>query len=182
MKHRHNNKGLSAFWKKNNELSRLSGRGAAGYSLLELLIYIALFAMISVLLVHSLVVLMRTYANAASFRRLQNNGELIIERITREVRDAESISSGTFGQHPGAITLLNAGTPVVFGVSNGAVTITENSTTGILSTNQVTVSAMVFRRITTPAGEGVKVELTLATTGGVVRTASFYSTVLLRSQ
>ncbi|HEY0980358.1 MAG TPA: prepilin-type N-terminal cleavage/methylation domain-containing protein [Candidatus Paceibacterota bacterium] len=153
-----------------------------GYSLLELLVYVALFAMISVLLVHSLVVLMRTYASAQGFRRLQNNGELIIERITREVRDAESISTGTFGTHPGTLTLASGGDTVAFAVSNGAATITENSTTGILSTSQVAVTNMVFRRITTPVGEGVKVELTLTATGGVIRTASFYSTALLRTQ
>lgn len=176
------NKGLPALPKKNNESMRNSQKRVAGYSLIELLIYVALFAMISVLLVHSLVVLMRTYANANGFRRLQNNGELIIERITREVRDAESISSGTFGTHPGTLTLVNDGDPVVFAVSNGVVNITEEGVTNILSTNQVSVTNMVFRRITTQSGEGVKVELTLTTTGGVIRTGSFYSTVLLRTQ
>ena len=164
------------------KLLRSKKNATAGYSLLELLIYIALFAMISVLLVHSLVVLMRTYASAQGFRKLQNNGELIIERITREVRAAESISGGTFGSHPGTVTLMNAGNSVAFAVSNGAATITQGGVTETLSTSEVAVTSMIFRRITTPVGEGVKVELTLTTVGGVVRAGSFYSTVLLRTQ
>ncbi len=151
-----------------------------GYSLLELLIYIALFAVISIVLVRSLIVVMRTYASAQANRRLQNNGELIMERITREVRDAESISSGTFGTNPGVLALSGEDGNTTFSVVSDAVQVNDDGTIGALSTNKVSVTSLVFRRITTPVGEGVKIELTLTTANAVIKSASFYSTALLR--
>lgn len=165
MKRNRNNKGLSA---------------QTGYSLLELLIYIALFTIISVLLIRSLVVIMRTYASAQANRRLQNNGEVILERISREVRDAKSISSGTFSVSPGTLTLIGDDGTVSFAVVNGALEINDGGTVGALSTSAVAITTLIFRKIETPNGEGVKTELMLTTTNSTLKSTSFYSTTLLR--
>lgn len=155
-----------------------------GYSLLELIIYIALFAVISVLLVRSLVTVMKTYAKAQNYRRLQNNGELVMERITREVRASKSIASGVYTTNPGSLTLLqdNEGVPqtVGFSVSDASVQVSVDGSTAPLSTTQVAVTNLIFRTVTTTQGAGIKTELTVTTTSAPIITAKFYSTTLLR--
>ena len=117
-------------------------------------------------------------------------GELALERMVREVRQATSITSGgsTFGSNPGALALSgndSGGTAhtVSFGVSNGALQITDNGTTTNLTASDVTVSNLIFRQITTSAGtSAVKIECTLTTTKGTIMSSKFYSTVLLRGK
>lgn len=153
-----------------------------GYSLLELVVYVALFAVISVVLVRSLLTVMKTYARAQAYRQLQNNGELVMERIIREVRDAESITGGTYNSSPGAITLTNAqiNTTVGFTVADRAVVVTTEGVPAVLSSENVRVDSLVFRVLTTPYGTGVKTELLLSTSGNPSVSAAFYSTTLLR--
>jgi type II secretory pathway component PulJ len=161
----------------------------SGYTLMELVVYLAIFIAISVVLVTSLTTVMRTYARAATYRTLQGNGELVMERIVREVRGATSITTGasTFGSHPGTLTLEGTdagGTDhtITFDVSSSVARITDNAVTNNLSTTEVTVSNLVFRRIATAVGEAVKVELTLASVKGTPVSATFYSTVVLRGR
>jgi len=156
-----------------------------GYSLLELVIYIALFTLFSIVIIRSLVTVTQTYATAAAYRRLQNNGELIMERITREARNASSISNGTYGTNPGAVTFVGTDTDdvshtVSFAVVNGAIQVTDNGVSSNISTTEVSPTSFIVRHITTADGEGVKVELQLTTANGYIVSAPFYSTIMLR--
>lgn len=157
-----------------------------GYSLIELVIYIALFALISVVIMNALITVMRTYASAQGYRRLQTNGELIMERVVREVRDASALSGGSvYTSNPGTLSLSGtdgsgAAHTAVFSVSNGALVLNDNGTSANLSTSEVAISNFIVRRITTAGGEGIKIELTLTTTNGHIVSASFYGTAMLR--
>lgn len=158
-----------------------------GYTLIELVIYLAIFITISLLIIQSLVSSMKTYATASAYRRLQTNGNLVMERIIRETRNANSITLGssTFDTNPGALSIATtdeSGTnrDITFSVSSGAVQINDNGTTGNLTSSEVIVSSLIFRRITSNAADGVKIELTLTTANGRIVSAPFYSTVMLR--
>ncbi len=158
----------------------------SGYSLLELLIYIALFTVISLVLVRSLVTTMRTYAAAQSYRALQNNGELAMERITRELREGTTATTSACATTPGTLSISgtdSTGTAhsAAFSVSSGAVRLAINGgSASNLTTGEVTVSSLTFCSFTTAVGTGIKTKLVLATTKGVIANATFYSTILLR--
>lgn len=161
----------------------------SGYSLLELLIYVALFSALSVLLVKSLVTSLNVYAAAQSYRRVQAEGELAMERMTREVRSATSITTGssTFDTSPGVLVLSGtdssgATRTVTFLVSGGQLQINDNGTTGTLTSSSVSISSLIFRKITTAVGTAVKIELTLSTNVGRSVSASFYDTIILRGK
>ncbi len=158
-----------------------------GYSLIELVVYIALFVVISIVIVQSLVFVMKTYANARSFRALQQNGELVMERITREVRQSSSVTtaSSVFGVNPG--TLVVSGTDSggsvytdTFSVVSGAIQLSKTGTVSTLSTNEVTVSGLTFWNITTTNSNAIKVKLDLTTVKAPIVSKSFYSTIILR--
>ncbi len=158
-----------------------------GYSLIELVIYIALFVVISIVIVQSLVFVMKTYANARSFRALQQNGELVMERITREVRQSNTVStaSSVFGVTPGTLVvsgLTSGGSAYTdtFSVVNGAVQLSTTGVISTLSTNEVVVNALTFWNITTANSDAIKVRLDLTTVKAPIVSKSFYSTIILR--
>lgn len=154
----------------------------SGYSLIELLVYIAIFVFISILLINGLLSVMRTHTTSQAYRRLQHNGELVLERITREVREASNIDTGSvFDTSPGTLALSGTDSTgmartVTFTLSDGIVQINDNGISGNLTSSEVTVTSLLFRS----AGTGVKVELQMTTASGYITTATFYTTVMLR--
>lgn len=163
-------------------------REQAGYSIFELIIYIALFIVISLVLVRSLLTVMKTYAAAQSYRALQNNGELAMERITRELREGTSVSASSCATTPGTLSISGtdssgAAHTEAFSVSSGVLQLATNGgSASALTTSEVTVSSLTFCSLTTSVGTGIKTMLTLTTTRGVISSATFYSTILLRGQ
>ena len=158
-----------------------------GYSLMELLIYVALFSILSVVIVNSLVTVMKTYNAAQAYRRLQSNGELVMERMTREIRSANSITAATYDSNSGSISISNSDSSgavhsITMNIANGAVVVTDNGVSGSLTTAEVIVTKLILRHITSSAGEGVKIELGLSTSNGYSASAPFYSTVMLRGK
>lgn len=158
-----------------------------GYSLIELVIYIALFVILSMAVMQSLISIMKTYSNAQSYRTIQQNGELVMERTTRELRQADTLSTAgsTFGTSPGVVTFSGqdvAGVPYTgtIGVSNGKVQVTIGGVTSDLTNNTVVVSSLIFSRIQSVPKEAVKMILTLTTAKAPFVTSSFYTTVILR--
>ncbi len=160
-----------------------------GYSIIELLIYIALFAFLSIILVQSLITVMKTYAASSKYRALQNNGELVMERLTREIRNSHEVSAiSACGATSGTLTLASTDADDTdhintFSTAAGHIRLaTDGSGASDISTNEVTVTALSFCSITTPVGKGVKSKLILMTPDATPTYASFYSTVLLRGQ
>ena len=159
----------------------------SGYSLIELVVYIAIFAFFAITMTRSLLTVMRTYASAKTYRTLQTNGELIMERISREIRDATIITSATYDINPGALALSgvdsnNAVRTASFTISGDTIQINDNGTVGTLSTSDVDVSNLIFRRMITSVGNVIKVELNLTTTRGNIASATFYNTIAIRGR
>jgi Tfp pilus assembly protein PilW len=159
-----------------------------GYSLIELLVYVSLFVLISIVIIQSLIFTMKTYANARAYRTLQQNGELVMERITREIRQASAVSTGssTFGSSPGTLSLSgedSVGTPytATVSVSGGSVQLATSSVGSTLSSTEVTVSNLTFWNITTATSSAIKIELTLTTLNSPVISSKFYGTAVLRN-
>lgn len=158
-----------------------------GYSIIELLVYIALFVTISLVVMQSLLFILKTYATARAYRTLQQNGELVMERITREVRQASSVSpaASVFASSPGTLALSGEEadtTPYTasIGVSNGVVEFTKTGVTGQLSSNEVVVNELIFWHIDTLTEDAIRVQLVLSTTRQPFVSSTFNTTVVLR--
>lgn len=157
-----------------------------GYSLLELVIYIGLFALLSIVLVQSLISMVHTYAAAARYRALQNNGELIMERITRDVRNGTTLTASACATPVGSITVAgtnNEPYTLAYTVIDGRMQLSSNGAGAEeLSTSEVVITGFAVCAFTTPVGSGAKISLSLSAAGSTPATASFYSTVLTRGQ
>ncbi len=161
----------------------------SGYSLIEVLIYIAIFIVLVVLVVNSFIVVVSTFDETRTNKDLLEGGNTSMERIGREIRLANSVTAGssTFGSHPGVLVLDGgdaSGAPRVikFIVENGDLNIYENDVLiGPITGQNVQVSSLVFRNVSTSLSDSVKIELTLQDLRGKARkTKNFYSTVTLR--
>lgn len=164
-----------------------------GFTLVETLIYVALFGMLSVFLIYSLTTMLKSYTEMRARHDVLNSARVVLERITREVRGADSIdtASSTLGSSPGVLKLNttdSGGTAKTVQFSkngtSGLIEILDSAdgTARVLSGSKVSVSSLVFRNITTSSGEAVRVELTLQQLrgGSSGSSYSFYDTIALR--
>jgi Tfp pilus assembly protein PilW len=167
---------------------RFQASGSRGFSLAELLIYVALLSITFLAVVNVLVSLTRSYANLRSAFALQQSVISVFERVSREVRDARGIAGGSIlGTSPGKLVLdttdaLGASRTVEIYGENGVVNLRENGVlTGPLSVPQATVTSLVFYSITTPVSRAVRTELELQSgTSTAFRREKFYNTAVLR--
>jgi Tfp pilus assembly protein PilW len=164
-----------------------SGQQKNGYSLIELVVYIAIFIALSLLLVQSLITAVKVYAASVGTRALASNGDLVLDRLTREVRAATSVSGGTFGITPSTITLSGkdangAARTVTFSVANGAIDISDNGAVAVLTGSSVTVTNFTATHFTNANSDALRIALTLTTTSGTPQSATFYTTVLTRGK
>lgn len=162
-----------------------------GYSLVEIVVYLAIFTSLSVLVINSFIVVASSFSTTRTNRDLLESGSTSIERIAREIRQATSVDivNSTLGSSPGVLQLNSvdsSGNTVLikFSVSNGALNLYEAGTlVGNILGQNITVNSLIFRRISTTNGEAVKIEMRLTdSTSKNSESANFYDTIILRGR
>lgn len=103
-----------------------------GFSLIELLIYIAFVSIIAVVFVNFTLDLTGSAHKARVHQELQQNARFAMERVMQEIRAAEALNTGasTFGSHPGILSLSTTNpvnNPTVFDVSGGVLRIKQGA-------------------------------------------------------
>lgn len=154
-----------------------------GYTLLELLVYASLLALMIVLMANSAASLSHIIAEAKTERTVRSSAESAIERIAREVRFANTVNMGasTLNVHPGTLVLTTidpfteAAQTITITVTSNRVSVQKNTNPlEYLTSDDTTVTNLVFRRMTNgTVSETIRVELTI---GG----ENFYATTVLR--
>ena len=161
----------------------------SGFTLVEVIIYAVLFAALSIVLINSLIVMLRAFNETRVNNDLMESAQTSIERMTREIRTADSIDTGVsvFASNPGTLKLNTtdaSGTAktVQFDRTSNAVRFTDNGTvSGNLTGAQVSVTSLIFRNITTTEGSAVRIEMTLQSLrSSANRSVTIYDTVALR--
>ncbi len=153
-----------------------------GFSLIETLFYISLFAIVSLILVRA------TLTMISAFRDTQvtadiNQTNQVLERISREIRLANSvntISSSSLklntedsSDNPKTITFTLNGTNLE---------LRENDVlTGNLNSTNLAISALNFTQITTTNSIAIRITMTVKSNRyGSTRTEDFNNTLVLR--
>lgn len=138
-----------------------------GYTLAELIVYVAVFSFISVVVVNSLIIMGSSFLKVRMARNINTAAATLLERIVFDVRSASSINTGQsiFDASPGnlAINTLNSvGTPIIieFYYDSGVMRVREDSIEqGALTADTVVIDSIIFRHITDTNVDGVKIEL-----------------------
>lgn len=164
-------------------------KASRGFSLVEAIVYIGLLVLVLAAIISMLLIMGRSYNYLKSSRHIQTSAVTVLDRIIRDVRNAQSISVGqsTLGTTPGILTLNTttvSGAPqtIQFYVSGGVVRVKQDGVdVGPLTLPDVNLGSLIFRQITTGISSAVKIELTLETGAGPsARSANFYGTAILR--
>jgi Tfp pilus assembly protein PilW len=172
-------------------MSTLTTQKNHGYSLIEIIVYLAIFSVMSIVVIDSFLVVSKSFDATRANRDLLESGQISMERMSREISQAESISASasTLGTNPGVLSLAStdsSGNPITveFIVENGSLNLYENGAlVGPLTDPNISVDSLVFRRIVTAEGEAVKIEMTLTTLASpVVTHADFYDTIVLQGE
>lgn len=160
-----------------------------GYSLIEMVIYIAILVFIMVVVINILFNIVSSQKKFKSARSVENSASYTLERINREVRDAVSIdvANSIFGTNPGSLKLTGVDAngnsrTVEFFVSSSTVHIKENGVDlGRLTQADAQVTNLVFTRITNTHSDSVRTVMTVASgTTTNYRAENFYATTILR--
>ena len=157
---------------------------AKGYAILELLFYIAFFAIISLVVINAMITMTKSFRETSIYQELTQSG-VIMERMSREIRHANDISSITSTNLELASTDSGGAAKTVQSqLSGNNVQLLENSIlTGNLNTANIVVTALSFTQITSAKGEAVKILLTVRTSNdALARTVDFYDTIVLRGE
>jgi type II secretory pathway pseudopilin PulG len=162
-----------------------------GYSLLEVIIYVAIFAFLSVGAVDFIGDAYGVMAKVSLQRKVNAEGELVMQRLLRETREAYDVrtASTTWNAHPGKLSLytfLNptgtATTTADFYISSGVLRLTKGTSTIDITSDDISVSNLIFRSIqSATTSRAVKIELQITgSTRATTITNNFYGTALLR--
>ena len=159
-----------------------------GFTLVEALVYTAVLAIVAGIVVEILVGMTRASARVQLARRINHSAQISLERLTREIRNAQSVNgaSSIFNTHPGrlSLTTLNAlglPTTIEFSLTSTTLQVTEGSSVSNLTPKNVDVTNLVFRPFNSTNSQGIKVELELsAAQGRATRTEMFYTGAVLR--
>jgi hypothetical protein len=148
-----------------------------GVSILETVLYIAIFAMIALLTVHTVLAFTRAVGEIRNTRHTIRESAIAMERIIREIRATESIdtAASVFGSHPGKLILTNASDTLTFSFSNGNIFLQKNSESAVsLTSDATTVTNLVFTHLTAANSEAIRIAMTIDNN-------QFYGTAVLRT-
>jgi prepilin-type N-terminal cleavage/methylation domain-containing protein len=160
-----------------------------GFTLVEMIIYIAFFAVLSMLAVEATIVVMKSFYTLRLTQSISQSATVGLERLSREIRNAYDVDAvnSTFGTSPGRLTLktkdaLGANTTVEFYVTNSQLGIKEGGVDkGSLMTKNATLTNLIFRSITTANSKAIKIDMTIADSRSTLQqTAKFYDTIIMR--
>ena len=152
-----------------------------GYTLIELLFYIALFAVLSLVVINSMIVMTKSFKETNMQASLMKGGD-IMERMSREVRRATGINSISASSL--ILNTKDSGdvpSTMQFLLSSGNLQLLANAAfIGNLNTSNVIITTLSFAQITTNKGTAVKISLTIQSNTDTSRFETFYNTVVLR--
>jgi len=129
--------------KKNNSKSN-----QAGFSLVELLLYIALSSTILLILSTTIFSLLQARIKGQAIAEVEQQGVQIMQLLKKSLRQASSITSPTVGTSGSSLNLIMptpAVSPTIISLSGNTMTMTEGANPVLnLSSNRLVVSNLMF--------------------------------------
>lgn len=152
-----------------------------GYAVLELIFYVVFFAVLSLVVIDAMITMAKSFKETSIQAEFIRSGN-ILERISREIRQANSIDATSTSTDLKLNTTSGADTKIEFKLSGSNLQLIENNVlTGNLNTPDITITALAFTQITTAKSKAVRIILTIKSANDILgRTQDFNDTVVLR--
>ena len=151
--------------------------GERGYAILELLFYIALFSILSLVVIEAMITMAQSFKETAIQAELAQSGT-IMERMSREIRQANNISSISATD---LVLNIGSGTSEFKFISSNIQFWQNGSSVGNLNSLNIVVTGLTFTQIITTKGKAVKIALSVRSSNdSAARIFDFYDTIVLR--
>ncbi len=160
-----------------------------GFALAEMIVYVTILTLLVGVLVGSLRAVVITYRHTKISRAIETSSLNTLERITREIKNGESITlaQSVFGTATSSLTLVGKDTTegdktTYIYVENGVLKIREDGINkGQLTASSTEVTNFTLSLIDQTVSDAVRIQLTLeAGDGEYAKEETFYSTAILR--
>ena len=158
---------------------------------MEALLYCAILIILAGSLLTVLTNVSRPLRRISITRNLTQSAQVILERLSYDIRRAESIddANSLLATSSGKLTLKSrdasdnlVSTAFTVATTTNRLQLTEpNGTPLPLSPAGIIVNSLVFRKIVTTNSDAIKMELIISDSRLVSATTSFYSTKVLRN-
>lgn len=159
-----------------------------GASLPELLIYVAILALILVTLINMILAIGKSYGRLKSSRVIEVVGEVALEQMVREIRKASAVNAGSvLGTSPGKLVLDTtdeAVNPATMEFSLIGEAIYQRFNGGAynpLTASSTAITSLIFRELSNGRTKAVRAEIAVQSGEGVAsRSEKLYTTAVLR--
>lgn len=138
-----------------------------GFTLVELLIYIAVAAVILLALSQFFALALSIRVKAQSVAEVEQQGTLVLTKMTQIIRNATAITTPITGATSTSLTLtVSTGTnsPTIFDVASSILRIKEGTANAIsLTDSHVAVTNLIFSNLTDGSANGsIQIQFTLS--------------------
>ncbi|MBU6414706.1 hypothetical protein KGQ34_00475 [Patescibacteria group bacterium] len=161
-----------------------------GTSIIELIIYGAILAFISLFAVHTLLTVTAAFSQARTERLINENGNSIMERLMREIRFAQAVDDASvLGANPSDLILKTFASPtddtpasIEFSSANKNLLFkTRAGNTIQLNADSIAVPVFTATKLINGSTVGIKFQLALQASSTKINIQKiFYGTAILR--
>ena len=161
-----------------------------GFTLVEFVIYVAIFSIIALAIMSFSSAILKPKAKTMVVTEVDQQGNQYLQILTQTIRNAELVNSPGKGVSASSLSLdvVNVSNdPTIFDVNSGILQIKEGAALAVpLTTDRVTVSNLTFKNLTKKRGFGsVRINFTITynNTSGAPEYSyqkDFYATADLR--
>jgi type II secretory pathway pseudopilin PulG len=153
-----------------------------GYAILELLFYISIFVVLALVVIDSMIIMSRAFKETSIQAEFLQGGA-IMERMSREVRQAYGVSAIS-STDLSLNTTDSAGVNKVvrFALSGTNIQLWDAGINiGNMNPPNISVTSLSFTQITTAEGQAIKIVMTIQSSRDTSnRSVEFYDTLVLR--
>jgi len=154
-----------------------------GFALAEMIIYIAIMSVISVVIVSVVLTVLKSNTQSYTYNNIKNSAISVLEKIDRETKQAYNINSA----QDGLLVLDSKKTDgsdrqIRIYLDTGILKVDEDDVyIGPLTISGTIVSSITFQKIDTGNSQAVKIEMTIeGREDTFIKSETFYSTIILR--
>lgn len=177
----------STISKKSEDLSStISLRNGAGFTLVELMLYVGISSILLMSTSFFMSALLTSRVKNQTIAEVDQQGMQVMHVITQALRNASTINSpaqGASGPSLSLNTYTGSLNPTIFNLSGGVISITEGVATPVaLNNSRVSVSALTFYNLSRGGTPGtIRVQFTLSYINNIGRSEYNYSKVFIGS-
>ena len=162
-------------------LSRITNK-TEGFTIIEILVYVAVLAGIFLLVVNTLLSFTKNYREVRALRLADQTSITALERMTREIREASSANTDQSSVLTLTKTVGSTSTTTKFYIDGGVMKLDVNGEyAGPLSIAGSSVVSLDFTKLSNSTSSLIKIDITVqGTSGPVARTKTYHSSVIMR--